>query len=82
MKKFFRNILTLSSQFLNVILGGDPDMSVSCRAYVYSRLYGGKWRLAEKMINKIFFDPYHCKEAFIRDVEYAKKIMYYVRMIE
>jgi hypothetical protein len=75
-KSFSKNILTVSSQVLNVFLMGDPDMTISTRAYVNARLIGGKWIKIEKFLNFIFRDEQHCKLAYLRDVEYAKKIFY------
>ena len=74
--RFIKNLQTILSQLLNVFIGGDPDMTISTRAYVNARIKGGKWVRIETAINALFFDEHHCRKAFLRDVEYANKIHY------
>lgn len=54
--------------FVNVILGGLPDSTISARVG-YNAIRGKTWALvAEKVINTLFFfRPNHCREAIKGD---------------
>ena len=62
-------IATWASQTVNVLLlFGHPDQTVSSRAFVH-----GGWPM--RVIDFLFFwEPDHCKQAFMRDVKFAQQI--------
>lgn len=67
------NILVSISQALNTILGGNPDMTFSARAYV--NRHNKNWNRVYKLVNKIYFwQTNHCATSFAADVEYAKYV--------
>lgn len=63
---YFIRVGDALSQFLNTILGGHPNESLSGRSYRQG-LY------TEKIINLLFshFETEHCKKAYENDVKYA-----------
>lgn len=66
----------LSSQALNtILLGGDPDESISGRSYRQGALEGHKgWALMRKFVDVLFsvYEQDHCKKAYQADLERAK----------
>lgn len=63
---YIKNIGTALSQLLNAIVGGNPNMTLSARAYCED------WKVAERIINKIFFmEEDHCHKSWLRDVEFC-----------
>ena len=79
MVAYLIRIATLCSQAINtVFLLGSPDMTVSARCYI--NRYKPYWRVAYKVINKLFwFQENHCKESFDADIKYAEEVQRYVR---
>lgn len=49
-------------QLANAIAGGMADETISARAH------REQWPLAEKLINKIFNDPNHCRDSYDSEV--------------
>ena len=67
--QYIKNIGTALSQILNALIGGNPNMTISARAYCEN------WVIAEKIINKIFFfDEDHCHKSWLRDVEFCVNV--------
>lgn len=50
MKNYFLNLAEATSQWLNALLGGNPNMTVSARAYVNRRRHP----LPYMLINRVF----------------------------
>lgn len=77
MKTRLLKIATLYSQFLNVIVfNGNPDETISGRAYREGFLMGDKkWLKRQILIDKLFFDKDHCKKSHLKDVTFANKIL-------
>jgi len=75
MSTYFKNITTCLSQILNTIIGGNPDMTLSSRAYVSARK-GNKYGIFfEKVINYTFFwQNEHCFFSWMQDVRYANYV--------
>ena len=63
------------SQLVNVtILPHHKD--TTSNESISGRSYRCGWTLVEKLINGLFFfDPDHCRQAHMRDVERAKKLI-------
>jgi hypothetical protein len=61
-RRYVMNLLIALDQLFNVILGGNPDETISS-AVGRKAIEGRKWALiAEKVINALFwFDPNHCR---------------------
>ena len=77
--QYFFNFALMLSQVLSVLLGGDPDESVSCRTGKASK--AGKWwfvKVQEPFINWLFRDPKHCRKAIEPD-EGAREIWHWSR---
>lgn len=68
MKQYFINILLGLDQLINTIFNGEPDESLSSRAY---RMYAkGKNKWVMKTIDLIFFWQHeHCKQAYESEVD-------------
>jgi len=67
-----------ASQTINLwVLFGHHDMTVSARCYI--NRHKPYWRVAYKVINKIFFwQDDHCRESFKDDIKYAEEVQRYV----
>lgn len=67
--KYIKNIGIAVSQLINASIGGNPNMTISARAYC------DDWVVAEKMINKVFFfDEDHCHKSWLRDVDFCAMV--------
>ncbi|MDR2188948.1 MAG: hypothetical protein LBE62_13060 [Azonexus sp.] len=53
-----RQILIALDQFLNTLLGGWADETVSARAH------RNGWKRTERFINWLFRDPEHCRASY------------------
>jgi len=74
MLNYFINIATSISQFGNTILGGNPDMTISARAYLNKE--NPKWWVVYATMNKVFFwQDNHCYESHLDDIKFAKEIL-------
>jgi hypothetical protein len=59
------------SQLMNVILfNGDPNQSISGDAYRLNR-----YNLRALIDSVLWFDEDHCRQAYLKDVEYARKLL-------
>lgn len=54
-RPYLLNVMIGVDQLLNAMLGGDPDETISSRAYRRASEGSTKWRCFEKIINAIFF---------------------------
>ena len=69
LKQYFRNILIAFDQFVNVLFLGQPDETISSRAW-RCKDSGSFWKLMRKLIDTIFFwQKDHCYYSFIAEVE-------------
>ena len=70
MVKFFVwQLLLALDQLVNVLFGGYADETMSSRAHRMSQrhdtsLFGWRWRLCATVINFLFFDRNHCRDAY------------------
>lgn len=54
-RSYLKNVLIAIDQLANAVLGGEPDETISSRAY-RRRIEGSKkWALVEKTVNTLFF---------------------------
>ena len=64
-KKYAWNLLIALDQLANVLAGGCPDETFSCRAYRKAQAGQWFWRFLEWLIDRIFFwQAGHCREAY------------------
>lgn len=64
-----KNIGTALSQLLNASIGGNPNMTLSARAYCED------WKVTERVINTIFFmEEDHCHKSWLRDVDFCATV--------
>lgn len=64
-------VLIAVDQLVNALLGGDPDETLSARAW---RLEGQtkRWKVTRIFIDTLFFlQPSHCKQAYESEVNNA-----------
>lgn len=67
--EYAKGIGTAISQLMNACIGGNPNMTVSARAYCEN------WKVAEKVINTIFFlEEDHCHQSWLRDVDFCAHV--------
>lgn len=66
--RYLFNVAIGLDMFVNTVLGGLPDSTISARVG-YNAIAGKTWALvAEKVINVLFFwRPNHCREAIKSD---------------
>lgn len=78
--QYVYNIGLILSQILSVILGGDPDETISSRTGKASQA-GLPWfeKVQEPFINFMFQDENHCAEAIEVD-EGCKEIWHWVKL--
>jgi|TARA_B110000908_G_scaffold49984_1_gene61093 hypothetical protein len=69
LKRYFWNWFIWGTQGLNTLLAGSPDESTSSRAYRLKEKI--VWKDLYSLINWLFRDKDHCKDAYL--VEAAKK---------
>lgn len=69
MKQYIFNLLIGMDQALNVILAGEPDETLSARAYradMDNKIFG---RLFRPLIDLLFwFEPCHCLSAYKSEI--------------
>jgi hypothetical protein len=71
-------LATLASQTLNVLLfDGNPDESVSARAYRKGVVEGDPvWARARRWIDRVFWwEPDHCHKAHQHDLDAARALL-------
>ena len=63
MSLYIKQVVIALDQFVNAILGGWADETLSARAHRQNYKY--KWMIAEKLIDIIFFfQPNHCAKSY------------------
>ena len=75
---YILRVATCISQVANaILLFGDPDETISGRAYRRGTLDGNLiWMKVGKFINKIFFFQYnHVKSSYDHDIKRAKRVV-------
>jgi len=78
-KKYFYNIGLSGSQFINALIGGDPDESISGRCGKGARSGYKFWIYLSKIINFVsypFDGPNHCEKSIERDEGAARSIIF------
>lgn len=65
---YLHNLCVSIDQLANTILAGYPDETLSSRAYRCSTT-SYAWKCASCLINTLFLNPNHCKEAFFNEVD-------------
>lgn len=64
-------VLVAIDQLFNALFGGTPDETLSARAY-RKQHSSTKWGVARRCIDVLFFfQPNHCMEAYMSEVENA-----------
>lgn len=66
MGQYLLNILISFDRFVNTLLGGDPEETLSSVAYRKHR-DGARFGFMMKLINAIFANPDHCEDAYRYD---------------
>ena len=64
MRLYFYNLLVGLDQFVNVVLGGAPDQTISSRCWVHRDHWAGA--LAVRFIDTLFsgIESWHCQKSF------------------
>ncbi|WP_109078486.1 hypothetical protein [Aggregatibacter kilianii] len=65
------HVVVAIDQLFNALIGGAADETLSSRTYRRAALteYPRKrWRVLYRVINGVFFDRNHCKEAYFSEV--------------
>lgn len=76
MKKYILNNLIALDQLCNALLGGDPDETISARAW---RCKDDKiWKYMRIFIDKLFFwEKDHCQSSYIAECKRKHLNMHY-----
>lgn len=62
--KYLKNILIAVDQLANTLIGGQPDETISAKAYRMRVEHNSiPWKNMEKLINFLFFDEKHCEKS-------------------
>jgi hypothetical protein len=73
MKTYLLNIAEAISQLLNALLGGNPNITVSGRAYLNRKRHP----LPYKLINKLFWwQEDHCRDSWVSDITFARQALF------
>jgi hypothetical protein len=73
MKTYFWNLLEATSQWLNALRGGNPNITVSAQAY----LDRAKKPRTYRFINRIFFwQEDHCRQSWVGDIIFARRALF------
>ena len=71
---FFKLLVVISQAVNALILGGEPDQTISSRAYSCNTVKG--WSFVERFINFVFFwDKNHCHNSWLMDVDFSNRII-------
>lgn len=62
---WLKNMLIALDQLLNTLLRGDPDETISSRAYRQ------RWRIVPLLDAVFWFDPDHCRTSF--EAEFVRR---------
>ncbi|WP_439257121.1 DNA helicase UvrD [Lonepinella sp. BR2271] len=71
-KEWLKQILIAVDQFFNAMAFGYADETISCRCYRNFVLEQDKrlrWRLMYHLVNGLFFDRNHCRDAYFSEIE-------------
>ena len=67
-KQYIINLLVAFDQFINVLFLGQPDETISSRAWRCKDV-GSFWRFMRKFIDLLFFfQPQHCFKAYLAEL--------------
>jgi|GEM_PF-3185061 len=70
----FKLIVVISQAVNALVLNGEPDQTLSSRAYSCNNVKG--WSLVERAINFVFFwDENHCYKSWVLDLEFSNRII-------
>ena len=67
MKAYILRVLVSADQFWNVVFGGNPDMTISCRAGIEQQR-GSRWACVLCRLLD-FFQPGHCDKSVASFIE-------------
>ena len=68
MFKYINNVLIGFDQFINTLLFGEPDETISSRAWRCKDV-SSFWRFMRKFIDLLFFfQPQHCFKAYLAEL--------------
>ena len=68
LKQYIINLLVAFDQFINVLFSGQPDETISSRAWRCKDV-SSFWRFMRKFIDLIFFfQPQHCFKAYLAEL--------------
>lgn len=68
MWEYIKNILIALDQLLNALFRGEPDETLSSRAYRLEQERGRKWpRILIDTL--LFFDRDHCHQSYLSEIE-------------
>ena len=68
LKQYIINLLVVFDQFINVLFSGQPDETISSRAWRCKDV-SSFWRFMRKFIDLLFFfQPQHCFKAYLAEL--------------
>lgn len=67
--RYLLNLLIATDQLANTLLRGDPDETLSSRAYRMHAKGQPVWWWTMHAINALFFNRDHCYEAYMHERE-------------
>ncbi|HEZ0779964.1 TPA: DNA helicase UvrD [Neisseria meningitidis] len=71
-KKYAYHVLVAIDQLFNALTGGAADETLSSRTYRGARLSPKpktSWKVLYTLINGLFFDRQHCRQAYISELK-------------
>lgn len=75
MSTYLWGVAEAISQLFNALLGGNPNMTLSARAYVNRER--PRWRTAYKTLNRVFFwQEDHCRASWTKDIMFARHALF------
>lgn len=77
---YIKRVLISVDQLANTIIGGQPDETISAKIY-RMKIETNKthWKIMEKIVNVMFFDPKHCEDSFNSESERKQISQFYNR---
>ncbi len=68
LKQYIINLLVAFDQFINVLFSGQPDETISSRAWRCKDVISF-WKVMRKFIDLLFFfQPQHCFKAYLAEL--------------
>lgn len=67
LRHYLKQNLLAIDQLGNTLIGGYADETLSSRAYRMSLKNGWRWRICATLINALFFDSSHCRDAYLSE---------------